>query len=51
LRATERRNRNRERELAEAVLFGVSVMKLAITLFALLTGGAVGGVVLWSSLF
>jgi hypothetical protein len=51
LPAAERRNPQEERELAVAVLFGVSVMKLAITLFALLTGGAVGGVVLWSSLF
>ena len=33
------------------MLFGVSAMKHLIALFALLTGGAVGGVVLWSSLF
>ena len=51
LRGTERRNRRGERELAEAVFFGISAMKHAIALFALLTGGAVGGVVLWTSLF
>jgi hypothetical protein len=33
------------------MLLGVSTMKHAVTLFALLTGGAVGGLVLWTSLF
>lgn len=51
LRAAERRNRDGERELGKAVLLESQRMKLAITLFALFTGGAVGGVVLWASLF